>query len=235
MKQDHSPAQRVIVALDTPDAGQALDLARSLRPEIVWFKVGLELFSSAGPAVVKDLRDLGAQVFLDLKLHDIPNTVAKSIESIGRLGVGMTTLHAGGGQAMMEAAAKARADHGPALLAVTVLTSLDADALQTLGITATPEEQVLRLAALAAECGMDGAVCSALEVAQVRTLASDDFLLVTPGIRMTDDSQDDQARVSGPAEAIRRGADFLVVGRPITQASDPRAAVRRFQQALAAR
>jgi len=232
MQPDHSPAQRVIVALDTPDAGQALDLARSLRPDILWFKVGLELFTSAGPGVVQELRGLGASVFLDLKLHDIPNTVARAVESISRMGVEMTTLHGGGGQAMMEAAVKARAEHGPALLAVTVLTSMDAAALQDVGVAATPEAQVLRLAELAAECGVDGAVCSPLEVARVRAAACEKFLLVTPGIRMTGDSQDDQVRVASPALALRQGADFLVVGRPITQAPDPAAAARRLLQTL---
>jgi orotidine-5'-phosphate decarboxylase len=235
MPAEHSPiedAQRIIVALDTPDRGQALELARELRPDVLWFKVGLELFTSSGPSVVEELRGLDARVFLDLKLHDIPNTVARAVEAIGRLGVGMTTLHAGGGRAMMEAARTARQGDELHLLAVTVLTSLDADALRGVGIGATPEEQALHLARLAMECGMDGAVCSPVEVARLRAAAGDGFLLVTPGIRAAQDTQDDQARVAGPAEALRRGADYLVVGRPITKATDPLAAARSIQQAL---
>jgi orotidine-5'-phosphate decarboxylase len=233
MTAEHSRAARIIVALDTPDRAGALALARQLHPDIRWFKVGLELFTSAGPGVVQELHDLGAQVFLDLKLHDIPNTVARAVESIGRLRVAMTTVHAGGGEAMMKAAVDARGADGPRLLAVTVLTSLDAAELRGLGLSTGPEEQALHLAGLAHRCGVDGAVCSPLEVERLRAATSEEFLLVTPGIRSPEDAQDDQARVAGPAEAMDRGATYLVVGRPITRAADPSAAARRMQQALA--
>ena len=198
-------------------------------------KVGLELFSTAGPTLVRDLRELGLRVFLDLKLHDIPNTVARSIEALAPLGVEMTTLHATGGRAMLQAAAAARdrlAPASPRLLAGTVLTSLDGPALAEGGLGDRPGERAASLAALAADCRLDGVVCSAREARRVRAASPDGFLLVTPGIRPAGSATDDQARVATPVEAVREGADYVVVGRPVTRAADPRAAARRIAETL---
>jgi orotidine-5'-phosphate decarboxylase len=235
--QKHSriPArERLIVALDLPDSRSALALADELREEVTWFKVGLELYTAAGPPVVEELRRRGAHVFLDLKLHDIPTTVERAVARIAHLGASLTTLHAGGGRAMLEAAVRGR-EASPGnlrLLAVTVLTSLDAAALDEVGVAASPADQALRLARLAAECDVDGAVCSPLEAEPLRAALSADFLLVTPGIRAAGEARGDQARVAGPAEALRRGATHLVVGRPVTRADSPREAARRMIAAL---
>jgi len=220
-----APKARLAVALDYPDAHQALKLVDTLGHTCQWFKVGMELYYAAGNTIVHELRDRGFDVFLDLKLHDIPNTVAGAVRSATQAGAGLLTLHASGGAAMMVAAAEAaRAPGSPRLLAVTVLTSMDAAQLAGTGITASPADQVLRLAKLATQSGIDGFVCSAEEVAAVRAATGPDSLLVTPGIRPAGTAVGDQKRIATPAQAIAAGASMLVVGRPITQAPDPAAA-----------
>ena len=226
--------KRVIVALDAADAGTALALAARLDPGACRVKVGKELFVAAGPAVVEKLHARGFEVFLDLKFHDIPNTVAGACRSAARLGVWMLNVHASGGEAMMRAAREA-VDAGarrPLLIAVTVLTSLaDAD-LARVGFAGSAAENAERLARLAAASGMDGVVCSAEEAPQLRRATGAAFLLVTPGIRMAADARGDQARVVTPAEAVRRGADYLVIGRPVTGAADPGAALDSIRKSL---
>jgi orotidine-5'-phosphate decarboxylase len=220
---------RLIVALDLPDLARIPEIVARLPPDIDIYKVGLELFSAAGPAAVATLRNLGRQVFLDLKLHDIPNTVSRAIRAAARHGVGFITLHAAGGVAMLRAAAEAARDQGPAaprLIAVTTLTSLTASDLERLGIRRSIPEQAGELAEMALATGMDGLVASALEVESIRQRFGADPLLVTPGIRLPSDARQDQARVATPAEAVRAGSDYLVVGRPILDAADPGAAAR---------
>jgi orotidine-5'-phosphate decarboxylase len=227
-------SKRVIVALDAPDADTALALAARLDPGACRVKVGKELFVAAGPAVVDKLHARGFEVFLDLKFHDIPNTVAGACRSAARLGIWMLNVHASGGEAMMRAAREA-VDAGarrPLLIAVTVLTSLaDAD-LARVGFTGSAAENAERLSRLAAASGMDGVVCSAEEAAQLRRAIGTGFLLVTPGIRMAQDARGDQSRVTTPAEAVRRGADYLVIGRPVTGAADPAAALDSILKSL---
>jgi len=218
---------RLAVALDYPDAQQALKLVDTLGHTCQWFKVGMELYYAAGNDIVRELRNRGFDVFLDLKLHDIPNTVAGAVRSATQAGAGLLTLHASGGSAMMAAATEAaRAPGSPRLLAVTVLTSMDAAQLAGTGITASPADQVLRLAKLATQSGIDGFVCSAEEVAAVRAATGPNTLLVIPGIRPTGADIGDQKRIATPAQAIASGASMLVVGRPITQAADPAAAAQ---------
>jgi orotidine-5'-phosphate decarboxylase len=225
------PVDRLIVALDFPSAATALDLVDQLQGACRWFKVGMELYYAAGNSVIERLRDRGFEVFLDLKLHDIPNTVAGAVHSVTGAGASLLTIHAGGGERMMRAAVEAAtAPNAPRLLAVTVLTSMDAADLSAIGVTAAPgsvgiaQAQVLRLARLARTAGIDGLVCSAEEVAAVREVMGPDALLVVPGIRPAGAAVGDQSRVATPAQAIARGASMLVVGRPITQAADPAAA-----------
>ncbi|MFN9644350.1 MAG: orotidine-5'-phosphate decarboxylase [Cyanobacteriota bacterium] len=235
-----SPADRIIVALDGMDAEQALAFAASI-PDLRWVKVGLELFTSAGPAVVRALRDQGHQVFLDLKFHDIPATMAGACRAAARLGVALMTVHAcAGGTAL--AAAREAADEGaaaaglpaPTLLAVTVLTSWEAERFgRELAIAEPVETRVARLAALAAAAGVGGAVCSPREVARLRAAHPEPFVLVTPGIRPAGSPSGDQARVMTPAAAIAAGASQLVIGRPISAAADPAAAFARCRAELA--
>jgi orotidine-5'-phosphate decarboxylase len=219
------PRERVIVALDVPDSRRALAMAERLNGIIKWFKVGLELYVSEGNPVVGALRDKGYSVFLDLKLHDIPNTVAGAVRSASRVGARMLTIHAGGGPAMMAAAAEAAAglDSAPQLLAVTVLTSMDSAQLQAVGVSADPADQVLRLAHAGWNSGIRGFVSSAQEVAAMRQ-SFPEATLVIPGIRPGGTAVGDQKRVATPAAALQAGADYLVIGRPITQAPDPAAA-----------
>jgi orotidine-5'-phosphate decarboxylase len=225
-----SDPPRIIVALDFPDAGAALALADRLDPSRCRLKVGKELFTRTGPALVSALVDRGFGVFLDLKFHDIPNTVAGACRAAADLGVWMMNVHASGGRRMLEAARRAveaRSD-GPLLVAVTVLTSLSGEDLQDVGITASPLAQVLRLARLTADCGLDGVVCSPLEVAALDAARPEAgrWVLVTPGIRPAAGTRiDDQRRTMSPAQARGAGSDFLVIGRPITQARDPVAAL----------
>jgi orotidine-5'-phosphate decarboxylase len=224
---------RLAVALDFPDEIEALKLVDRLNGACQWFKVGMELYYAAGNGIVHKLRDRGFSVFLDLKLHDIPNTVAGAVRSATQAGASLLTVHAGGGAAMMSAAAEAASAPGsPRLLAVTVLTSMDASELAGIGITVSPAEQVLRLARLAQASGIDGMVCSPEEVAALRKQTGPDTLLVIPGIRPTGSAIGDQKRIATPAEAIAHGASMLVVGRPITRAADPAQAAHAILQEI---
>ena len=226
--------KRVIVPLDFPEAKPALELAARLDPKLCRVKVGKELFTAAGPQVVQDLQRRGFEVFLDLKYHDIPNTVAGACRAAARLGVWMVNVHASGGEAMLRAAREAveASGHRPMLIAVTILTSLADRDLARIGMQGTAAENVERLAGLARECGLDGVVCSAQEAPMLRRANGPQFKLVTPGIRLADSKADDQSRVVTPPEAVRLGADYLVIGRPITHASDPVAALQSIQQSL---
>ena len=221
---------RVIVALDFPSAVTALEFARRLDPVECRLKVGKELFTAAGPGLVEALQRQGFDVFLDLKFHDIPNTVAAACRAAAGLGVWMIDVHAQGGGAMMRAARASLEGvaRRPLLVAVTVLTSLSAAELPEIGLSGTPQENVLRLAALAQAVGLDGVVCSAQEAPTLRAAFGDRFALVTPGIRLADDAVGDQSRVVTPREALAAGATYLVVGRPVTQAPDPNAALARI-------
>jgi len=222
-----SMGPRVIVALDLASADAALEMAQRLDPRRCRVKVGKELFTSGGPLLVTRLRALGFEVFVDLKFHDIPHTVAGACRAAARDGAWMIDVHASGGRRVMEAAREAVAAFNPRplLVAVTVLTSLDAPDLAEIGVAADPETQVARLARLALDCGMDGVVCSPLEARGLRELCGPRFVLVTPGVRPAAAAADDQARVATPAAAIAAGAHYLVIGRPITQAHDPVAAL----------
>lgn len=226
-----------ILALDVPDAVRADALLARVGPGADFVKVGLQLFVAEGPSVVRALKGRGLRVFLDLKLHDIPNTVARAVESAAALGVDLLTVHAAGGSAMLRAAAEAaRASEGPRLLAVTVLTSLSAPEVGEAwgrGDVDTGEE-VLRLAALAADAGIDGVVASVHEAAAVRARAGAGFAVLTPGIRLAGDPAGDQARVATPADAARAGVDYVVLGRSVTAAADPAAALARAAAELAA-
>ena len=233
------PDPRVIVALDFANPMRALALADRLDPALCALKVGKELFVIAGPEPVRWMIERGFNVFLDLKFHDIPNTVAQACAAATKLGVWMLNVHAAGGRAMLEAAHKAvagaAAEAGrapPLLIAVTVLTSLaDADLRET-GVAGTATQQALDLARLASSCGLDGVVCSAVEAPALRAAQGRDFKLVTPGIRPAGSSRDDQARIITPEAAVANGADFLVIGRPITQAADPLAALAAINASL---
>jgi orotidine-5'-phosphate decarboxylase len=225
----------IIVALDVPTAGQALALAQNIAPAVGAFKIGSELFTSAGPDIVKKIRATGAAVFLDLKFHDIPNTVAKAVAAAVRLDVQMLTIHTGGGLAMMQAAEEAAQKtasqaglNAPLVLGVTVLTSMDAAELSNVGITANIGQQVERLASLAAQAGLRGLVCSPLELAALRAVLPSTVQLVTPGIRGPGDAIGDQKRVLSAREAMAAGANWLVIGRPIYAAGNPRAAAEQI-------
>jgi len=228
--------QRLIVALDVPDAGAASVLLDRLDDSCAWFKVGLELFVAAGPAVLEPLLRRGHHVFLDLKLHDIPNTVAGAVRSAAGLGVDMLTLHAAGGPAMLEAAREALAgvSNPPELLAVTVLTSMDAPQVHAIGVDRSPAEQVELLVRMGLAAGIRGFVCSPQEVSALRALTGPTGTLVIPGIRPAGGAVGDQKRVATPAEALRMGASYLVVGRPITQAPDPAKAAEAILEEMAA-
>ena len=227
---------KIIVALDFAEAKPALDLVGRLDPAQCRVKVGKELFTAAGPALVEGLVKRGFGVFLDLKFHDIPNTVASACRAAARLGVWMVNVHASGGRAMLEAAREAipAAAGAPKLIAVTVLTSMSDSDLAEVGIAGPAEDAVLRLASLADACGLDGVVCSARETPSLREQCRPGFTLVTPGIRPASAAADDQQRVMTPAEAIRAGATYLVIGRPITRAPDPLAALERISAEVAA-
>lgn len=218
---------KVIVALDVPSAEEALALAARLPAAACRLKVGKELFTSAGPALVKTLVERGHGIFLDLKFHDIPNTVAQACGAAARLGVWMVNVHALGGTRMMTAAREAieGSAHRPKLIGVTVLTSMAASDLEEIGLAGDPESAAVRLAGLAQRSGLDGVVCSAREARMMRRSFSTAFQLVTPGIRPAEASADDQARIATPANAVRDGASYLVIGRPITRAADPAAAL----------
>lgn len=218
----------LILVLDAQSPREVTPALRQLQGTVRWVKVGLEMFTACGPDAVREIADLGFDVFLDLKLHDIPNTVAKAVESISRLPVRMTTLHTCGGREMMSWAVKAQQQHKPDLLilGVTVLTSMSAAGLAETGPTDSPEKQVVRLGRLAVDSGLRGLVCSPLELAPLRAVLPADIALVTPGIRPRGADAGDQTRIMTPGEAARCGASHIVVGRPIFKAPDPVAAAR---------
>lgn len=225
---------RIIIALDMASADEVMSLLRQLDPASCRVKVGKELFTRYGPTLVREISGMGFDIFLDLKFHDIPNTVNKAVAAAAELGVWMLTLHAAGGADMLRAAheAIANSEHKPLLVAVTLLTSLEQDDLAVQGVQRTPLEQVQRLASLAQECGMDGVVCSAAEAGELRKLLRKDFLLVTPGIRPQGDTANDQKRIVTPAAAVQQGSDYLVIGRPITRAREPLEKLSQIQQEI---
>jgi len=228
---------RILIALDMPTPAAALSLADSLRGAVGGFKIGSQLFTAAGPDIVRRLVSCGDRVFLDLKFHDIPNTVAGAVAAASALGVWMVNVHASGGAAMLEAARDAAAaaparpgGQRPLVIAVTVLTSLDQATLASVGVAATPVDHVVRLARLAQSAGLDGVVASPLETAAIRAACGPDFVIVTPGIRggAATSAADDQRRTMSGADAVRAGSSYLVVGRPVTGAADPRQAAERL-------
>ncbi|HEU6447973.1 MAG TPA: orotidine-5'-phosphate decarboxylase [Verrucomicrobiae bacterium] len=230
----------IIAALDVPTVGAALELAKEIAPVVGAFKIGSELFTSAGPEIVKKIRATGASVFLDLKFHDIPNTVAKAVAAAARLDIQMLTIHTSGGLEMMRAAEKSAQEtaaqaglNPPLVLGVTVLTSHDNSTLAEIGIQPNIGHQVERLANLAAKAGLRGLVCSPLEIADLREILPAHIQLVTPGIRTGAEKSDDQKRTLTPKEAIEAGADWLVIGRPIYAAENPRAAAEKILATLA--
>ena len=224
----------IIVALDFPYHEQALDMADRLDPALCRVKVGKELFTREGPGILKALHERDFEVFLDLKFHDIPNTVAKACAVAADLGVWMLNVHASGGQRMMEAAKEAveQAGTGALLIAVTVLTSMEQSDLVQIGLDVAPLDQVKRLAGLAKQSGLDGVVCSAQEAEHLKQHCGADFQLVTPGIRPAGAATDDQRRIMTPAQAQSVGVDYMVIGRPITQANDPDQALKEIIQSL---
>ena len=228
-----SMRERLIVALDVDTSEQAADLVRQLAGEVGMFKIGKQLFTHAGPQAVRQIQELGGEIFLDLKFHDIPNTVAKAAIEATRLGVKMFNVHASGSLEMMRMTVKEvkrvcrqQKLRKPIMLAVTVLTSLNQDDLQRVGVERKVADQVVRLALLTKEAGMDGVVASPHEVADIREACGRRFVIVTPGIRPADGNRDDQRRVMTPQDAVRGGVDYIVVGRPIIEAKDPVAAAR---------
>ena len=229
-----SSEPRIIVALDYDNSNSALSLADQLNPNQCRLKVGKELFVAAGPQLVKSLSDRGFDVFLDLKFHDIPNTVAKAVSAAADLGVWMTNVHASGGTRMMTAAREAVENHGGdmLLIAVTVLTSMDDSDLQEVGVNSAASDQVLALAKLTKQSRLDGVVCSAQEATHLKQQLGQDFKLITPGIRLTDSASDDQRRIVSPAQAIEQGSDYLVIGRPITQAENPMQMLLKINSSL---
>ncbi|MCL1121016.1 orotidine-5'-phosphate decarboxylase [Shewanella seohaensis] len=226
----------ILVALDYDNKNHALQLIDQLDPNMCRLKVGKEMFTLFGPQLVKDIHDRGFDLFLDLKFHDIPNTVAKAVAAAAELGVWMTNVHASGGLAMMEAAKKALLPYGndaPILIAVTVLTSMSDEDLKLIGIDVPAFEHVQRLAKLTKQAGLDGVVCSAQEASVLKSLLGQDFKLITPGIRPVGSDVGDQHRVMTPPQALAAGSDYLVIGRPITKAADPLAALQAIHQSLA--
>ena len=238
MKSKASAAEKIIIALDVGTKAEALALAIEL-PEARTFKVGMELFTAEGPSLLEDIAGLGKKVFLDLKYHDIPNTAAGAVRSAVRLGVHMLTLHTSGGREMLSRAAEAARSEAaaanrpqPILLGVTVLTSLKDEQLREIGFASSVAEQVLRLATLAKETGVTGVVCSPHEIEVIKRGLGRDFLVVTPGIRPAWAATQDQKRILTPAEAVGRGADYLVIGRPVTAARSPRDAFALIVQEI---
>ncbi len=225
-----NPAEHIIVALDRSRREEILALVESLLGRVGLFKLGLEAFIANGPSIVRDVSTAGGRVFLDLKLHDIPNTVAKATAAAGELGAAMLTLHAVGGTAMIRAAAAV--ETRPLLLGVTMLTSLGDHEIEEIGLTGGAAQNALRLARLAQGSGADGCIASPKEIEIIREACGPGFLIVTPGIRGRDDDRGDQQRTMSAAEAIRAGADYIVVGRPITESPDPRAAAERIIDTL---
>jgi orotidine-5'-phosphate decarboxylase len=236
MSAHDNTGPRVIVALDFPDQRSALRLVSGLEPGECRLKVGKELFTRSGPALVEELVARGFAVFLDLKFHDIPNTVAGASHAAADLGVWMLNVHALGGMRMLAAAREgvARSSHTPLLVAVTILTSMDSSDLAAVGLAGTPEDNVLRLATLVQRAGLDGVVCSSRETVMLRRTLGRDLKLVTPGIRPSGSRMDDQRRVVTPVDAVRSGASYLVIGRPVTQADDPIGVLRTINSELSA-
>ncbi len=224
----------VIVALDYPRAAEALALADRLSPAECRLKIGKELFTAEGPAIVRAVQERGFEIFLDLKFHDIPNTVASAVATAADLGVWMVNVHASGGRRMMTAAAEklAQGNYPTKLIAVTVLTSMERSDLAEIGLDVEPLQQVQRLARLTADCGLHGVVCSAQEAEPLRTTLGPDFLLVTPGIRPADSAAGDQRRIMTPQQAKAVGVSYMVIGRPVTQSADPAVALRAINQSL---
>ena len=222
-----SREERLCVALDFGTRGEILDAARRFAPRVGWLKVGLEAFTAVGPGIVAEVAETGARVFLDVKLHDIPTTVARAVAAASRSGAAMLNVHAFGGREMLTAARKAAGTgpDAPRLIAVTLLTSLDPRALADLPVAGHPEGIARRLAVLAKECGLDGVVCSAGDLPVVRSCCGEAFFTVVPGIRPSGTAAQDQKRVATPRDALRDGADLLVVGRPVTAAPDPMSAL----------
>lgn len=227
--------EKVIIALDTPDEHKALNLVKTLKHKVNYFKVGLELFCFAGPSIVQKIVDQGCKVFLDLKFHDIPNTAAGAVSSSIKTGASMINLHALGGRKMMEEAKEAAIKISsklqipkPIILAVTVLTSLSDEDLLELNIQKNTRDQVVSLAKLTKESGLDGVVASPLEIKDIREAVGEDFKIVTPGVRPTWAEKKDQKRVMTPKKALEQGADFIVIGRPVTAANDPKVALDKI-------
>lgn len=235
--QSDSPTDpKIIVALDFSYQNACLDLADQLDPKLCRLKVGKEMFTSFGPTIVEALQSRGFDVFLDLKFHDIPNTVAKAVSAAANLGVWMVNVHASGGARMMTAAKEAlvKVQNPPKLIAVTVLTSMDQSDLAGVGIDTNADEHVKKLTQLASDCELDGVVCSAQEASAVKTLCGDKFLTVTPGIRPLNSQAGDQRRVMTPELAVKNGSDYLVIGRPITQAQDPIQTLTEIEKSIRA-
>ncbi len=233
------PSERILCALDTVDIDSACAMAGSLKSYVGGIKLGLEFFSANGPLGFKKVSANNSNIFLDLKLHDIPNTVAKTIHSLMPLEPKIMTIHTAGGPSMMKAAAKAATEAAlnigcqrPIIVGVTILTSLDSDDLNALGYLSNVSIQVVKLARLAKECGLDGVVCSPLEIKLIKESCGKEFKLVVPGIRPSGSAKGDQKRVMTPNEAVRLGADYLVIGRPITQAENPVEAAREIAQEI---
>jgi orotidine-5'-phosphate decarboxylase len=227
--------EKIIIALDVSSRDQALHLAKELHGHVGMFKVGNQLFTACGPQIVREIIASGGKVFLDLKFHDIPNTVTHAATEAAKLGVSLMTVHASGGRVMMESVAKELQKFGankPTVVAVTVLTSMDTRSLFEVGVEIPVEELVPRLAVFAQQCGMDGVVCSPQEIQLVRKTVNPRFKIVTPGIRMPDQSVNDQQRIASPHAAIAAGADYIVVGRAVTEDRDPGAAIERILQSL---
>jgi orotidine-5'-phosphate decarboxylase len=228
--------EKIIIALDVSSREQAMQLVRDLHGMVGMFKVGSQLFTACGPQIVREIISAGGKVFLDLKFHDIPNTVMHAATEAARLGVSMMTIHASGGRAMMESVSKELqgkfGGNKPIVVAITVLTSLDTRSLFEIGVELPFEEQVQRLALFAQECGMDGVVCSPREIQLVRKTVNPKFNVVTPGIRMPNQSLNDQQRIATPRDAIGAGADYIVVGRAVTEDANPRMAVQNLLQSV---
>jgi len=228
--------EKIIIALDVSSRDEALGLVKELQDAVGMFKVGSQLFTACGPQIVRDIIAEGGKVFLDLKFHDIPNTVSHAATEAAKLGVSMMTVHASGGRMMMQAVSKELHDkfgsNKPIVVAITVLTSLDTRSLFEVGIEIPVEEQVPRLAVFAQQCGMDGVVCSPQEIQSVRKAVNPNFKIVTPGIRMPDQSLNDQQRIASPHAAIAAGADYIVVGRAVTEDREPPRAIERILQSL---
>ncbi|MDQ6654262.1 MAG: orotidine-5'-phosphate decarboxylase [Verrucomicrobiota bacterium] len=224
--------QRLIVALDFPDRAEAVNCSAELAGEVGWFKIGLQLYTAEGPQIVREIAQTGAGIFLDLKLHDIPTTVAKAVAAAASLGVRMLTVHLSGGRAMLEAAVAATPP-GLLLLGVTVLTSSNEETLRETGVHSTAEDQTLRLARLGAAAGIGGLIASPHEARALRAELGSEIKIVTPGVRPSWAAADDQQRFTTPREAIANGADYLVIGRPVTGQSDRRTAIRRILSEIA--